>query len=133
MVNEEATGTSNPNANGAGTTMPVGTLNTSKLNGNDEEVEGKGEKGEGNKRASGITAPSSNVKYTVPDLIPPVPNPHEQTPPPPSTLLEGEKDGEESSGRAHKAATHVVETPWAESRTTLPLWTPYNRRLNGEG
>ncbi|KIJ16561.1 hypothetical protein PAXINDRAFT_11011 [Paxillus involutus ATCC 200175] len=138
-ANEEATGTSNPNANGAGTTMPVGTSNgpsnASKLNGNDEGVEGKGEKGEGNERASGIPAPSSNGEYTVPDLIPPVPNPHKQTPPPPSTPLEGEKDGEELSGHVDKAGTHD-EPPRHELKTTPPTQTPQwvrkTRRLGGE-
>ncbi|KIJ05244.1 hypothetical protein PAXINDRAFT_21479, partial [Paxillus involutus ATCC 200175] len=123
MANKEATGTSNPNANGAGMMMPVGTLNrpsnASKLNGNDEGVEGKGEKGEGNERASGITAPSSNV-----------PNPHERTPPPPSTPLEGEKDGEELSGHIDEVGTHN-KPPQHESRTTPPEQTPYNREGQG--
>ncbi|KIJ06305.1 hypothetical protein PAXINDRAFT_20490 [Paxillus involutus ATCC 200175] len=126
-ANKEATGTSNPNANSAGTTMPVGTLNrplnVSKSNSNDEGVEGKGEKGEGNERASGITAPSSNGN----------PQPTQTNTTPPSMPLEGEKDGEESSGCAHEAATHDVETPQAKLRTTPPLRTPYNQRSSGEG
>ncbi|KIJ08147.1 hypothetical protein PAXINDRAFT_18692, partial [Paxillus involutus ATCC 200175] len=134
-ANEEATGTSNPNANGAGTTMPVGTSNgpsnASKSNGNDEEVKGKGGKGEGNERASGIAAPSSNGENAVPDSIPPTPNPDERGPPP-SMPLEGEK-GQQSSGHVDETGTHL-KPPGHESKTTTHLIrTPYDKESSGEG
>ncbi|KIJ10471.1 hypothetical protein PAXINDRAFT_102023 [Paxillus involutus ATCC 200175] len=101
-VNDEATDTSNPHANGAGTTMPVGTSNGRDREGDerDKVVEEKGE------WASGIKHPSSNDDsgdedvrhvYIVPNttqLVPyhalPIPNKRR---PPPSVPLEGEKDG----------------------------------------
>ncbi|KAF8833138.1 hypothetical protein BDN67DRAFT_1017907 [Paxillus ammoniavirescens] len=206
----EAADTSNPNATSAGTTMPVGTSNGPPNRSN--EAEGKGGKGEGNERASGDVAPSSNGENTVPDLIPPAPNPDERresngenavpdlippapnpdkrgpplsmplegekgqqssghadeaathleqpasgdiapssngenavpdstppppypdelTTPPPSTPLEGENEGKQSSRRPEETATHL-ETPRHELRTTPPERTPYDHRLNGEG
>ncbi|KIJ12712.1 hypothetical protein PAXINDRAFT_14470 [Paxillus involutus ATCC 200175] len=103
--------------------------------------ENEGEKGDRVERASGTVGPSSDDdggdegvyhRYIVPDSTPP-PYPDEPTPPPPSTPLEGEMCGEESSGRAHEAATHDVETPRTKSRTTPPLQTPYDQRSSGEG
>ncbi|KIJ05418.1 hypothetical protein PAXINDRAFT_21324 [Paxillus involutus ATCC 200175] len=100
---DEAADTSNPNATSAGTTMPVGTSN-GPPNGS-SEVEGEGGKGEGNERASGIVDPSSNGENAVPDSIPPTPNPDERGPPP-SMPLEGEKNGQQSSGHGDETGTH---------------------------
>jgi hypothetical protein len=70
MANDKAADPSNPNAH-AGPTEPAG-MSNGPPNGSNE-VEGKGEQGEANERASGIAAPSSNGEYAVPNLIPPVP------------------------------------------------------------
>ncbi|KIJ09087.1 hypothetical protein PAXINDRAFT_17816, partial [Paxillus involutus ATCC 200175] len=126
---DEAADTSNPNATSAGTTMPVGTSN-GPLNGS-SEVEGEGGKGEGNERASGIVDPSSNGENAVPDSIPPTPNPDERGPPP-SMPLEGEKNGQQSSGHGDETGTHQVETPRHKSTTQQPRRTPYDQRSNGE-
>ncbi|KIJ10859.1 hypothetical protein PAXINDRAFT_16193, partial [Paxillus involutus ATCC 200175] len=121
-VNDEATDTSNPHANGAGTTMPD-------------------EKGEW---ASGIKDPSSNDDggdedvrhaYVVPDTTQPVPYhvppPPNERSPPPSTPLEGE-NGQKSSGHRDKTATYL-EDPRDESPTTSPRRTPSDDTSNGEG
>ncbi|KIJ07416.1 hypothetical protein PAXINDRAFT_19392 [Paxillus involutus ATCC 200175] len=121
-VNDEATDTSNPHANGAGTTMPD-------------------EKGEW---ASGIKDPSSNDDggdedvrhaYVVPDTTQPVPYhippPPNERSPPPSTPLEGE-NGQKSSGHRDKTATYL-EDPRDESPTTSPRRTPSDDMSNGEG
>ncbi|KIJ04744.1 hypothetical protein PAXINDRAFT_21961 [Paxillus involutus ATCC 200175] len=127
MANDKAADPSNPNAH-AGPTEPAG-MSNGPLNGSNE-VEGKGEQGEVNERASGIAAPSSNGEYAVPNLIPPVPNPDKLTPSPLSTLLEGENEGEWTSGHPEEIATHL-ETPRLKLRTTPPTQTPYNRKSNG--
>ncbi|KIJ10570.1 hypothetical protein PAXINDRAFT_16409 [Paxillus involutus ATCC 200175] len=123
MASNKAADTSNLSTTSARPRLPAGT-SRGPPNGSNEN---NGGKGEGNKRASGIAAPSSNGKYAVPDLIPPAPNP-DKPGPPPSMPLEGEK-GQRSSGHADKTGTHQIEAPRHESRTTPPERTPYN----GEG
>ncbi|KIJ12999.1 hypothetical protein PAXINDRAFT_14208 [Paxillus involutus ATCC 200175] len=136
-ASNEAADTSNPSATSARPRLPAGTSRGPPNGSNKNE----GEKGDRVKRASGTVGPSSDDdggdegvhhRYVIPNSTPP-PYPDEPTPPPPSMLLEGEMCGEELSRCAHKAATHNVETPWAESRTTPLLWTPYDQRLSGEG
>ncbi|KIJ09064.1 hypothetical protein PAXINDRAFT_17847 [Paxillus involutus ATCC 200175] len=136
-ASNEAADTSNPSATSARPRLPAGTSRGPPNGSNENE----GEKGDRVERASGTVGPSSDDdggdegvhhRYVVPDSTPP-PYPDEPTPPPPSTPLEGEMYGEESSGRAHEAATHDVETPQAELRTTLPLRTPYDQKSSGEG
>ncbi|KIJ07342.1 hypothetical protein PAXINDRAFT_19455, partial [Paxillus involutus ATCC 200175] len=122
---DEAADTSNPNATSAGTTMPVG-MSNGPPNGS-SEVEGEGGKGEGNERASGIVDPSSNGENAVLDSIPPTPNLDERGPPP-SMPLEGEKNGQQSSGHVDETGTHL-KPPRHESRTTPPERMPYD----GEG
>ncbi|KIJ10219.1 hypothetical protein PAXINDRAFT_16729 [Paxillus involutus ATCC 200175] len=127
-ANDEAADTSNPHATCAGPTEPVGTSN-GPPNGS-SEVEGKGEKGEGNERASGIVDPSSKGENTVPDSIPPTPNPDEQGPPP-SMLLEGEK-GQQSSGHVDETGMHL-KPPGHETKTTTHLTRmPYDEESSGE-
>ncbi|KIJ19510.1 hypothetical protein PAXINDRAFT_8001 [Paxillus involutus ATCC 200175] len=85
-VNNEATDTSNPHTNGAGTMMPVGT-SSGRDQERDERDEGGDKKGEW---ASGIEDPSSNDDggdedvrhaYVVPNTTQPVPY---HIPPPPN-------------------------------------------------
>ncbi|KIJ14165.1 hypothetical protein PAXINDRAFT_13078 [Paxillus involutus ATCC 200175] len=74
--------------------------------------------------------------YVIPKLAPPFPNhvppPPDESRPPPSVPLEGEKNGQHSSGHADEAATHL-ERPPDESTTTLPVWTPPDEKSSGEG
>ncbi|KIJ13525.1 hypothetical protein PAXINDRAFT_13642 [Paxillus involutus ATCC 200175] len=127
-ASNEAADTSNPSAMSARPRLPAGTSN-GPPNGS-SEVEGKGEKGEGNERASGIVDPSSNGENAVPDSIPPTPNPDERGPPP-SMPLEGEK-GQQSSGHVDETGTHL-KPPGHETRTTTHLIrTPYDEESSGE-
>ncbi|KIJ10261.1 hypothetical protein PAXINDRAFT_16705 [Paxillus involutus ATCC 200175] len=128
----------------AGPAVPVGMMNKP-LNGIDNGVEGgngrevdedvkvEGKTGEW---ASGIENPSSNDNggdedvrhaYVVPNLtqLPPyhiLPTPDER-PPPPSTLLEGERSGKQSSGHIDKTGMHL-EVPRHKSTTTQPEQVP---------
>ncbi|KIJ06232.1 hypothetical protein PAXINDRAFT_20565 [Paxillus involutus ATCC 200175] len=136
-ANEEATGTTNPDARCAGTTM-------SKGKGGEvvEDVEEEDEKGG---RASESTALSSNDDggdedvrhaYVVPKPASPSPNhvppPPDESRPPPSVSLEGEMSGKQSSDHADEAATHL-ERPPDESTTMPPVWTPPDKKSSGEG
>ncbi|KIJ18389.1 hypothetical protein PAXINDRAFT_8642 [Paxillus involutus ATCC 200175] len=127
-ANDEAADPSNPNAH-AGPTEPAGTSNGPPNGSN--KVEGKGGKGEGNKRARGIVDPSSNGENAVPNSIPPTPNPDKRGPPP-SMPLKGEK-GQRSSGRSDETTTHQIEPPQRKSSTTQPRRMPYDETSNGEG
>ncbi|KIJ05132.1 hypothetical protein PAXINDRAFT_21586 [Paxillus involutus ATCC 200175] len=46
--------------------------------------------------------------------------------------LEGEKNGQQSSGHGDETGTHQVETPRHKSTTQQPRRTPYDQRSNGE-
>ncbi|KIJ09920.1 hypothetical protein PAXINDRAFT_17034 [Paxillus involutus ATCC 200175] len=97
MANDEAADTSNLNAMSAGMAMPVGTSNGPPNR--SSEVEGEGENGEKDKRASGIADPSLDNNggdedihhtYFVPNSTQLAPYPDEPRPPPLSMSLEGE-------------------------------------------
>ncbi|KIJ15255.1 hypothetical protein PAXINDRAFT_11797 [Paxillus involutus ATCC 200175] len=73
--------------------------------------------------------------YVVPNtqLVPyrALPTPNKQRPPP-SMPLKGEKTGQQSSGHADEAATHL-EVPTDESTTTPPVSTPPDEKSSREG
>ncbi|KIJ12359.1 hypothetical protein PAXINDRAFT_14835 [Paxillus involutus ATCC 200175] len=139
----KATDATNPNATSVGPATPMGrpygppnALNEGEKGGEEDE---KGE------WASGIETPSSNDDggdedvrhaYVVPtSTLPPpyhaLPTPDERQRPT-SMPLEGEMTGQQSSGHADEAATHL-ERPPDESTTQLPGRTPYDQTSNGEG
>ncbi|KIJ11553.1 hypothetical protein PAXINDRAFT_15549 [Paxillus involutus ATCC 200175] len=110
----------NPNANGAGMTKPVGTL----YGLHDKLIkDSKGEKGQRVERASGTVGPSSDDDGG--DEV-------HHSPPPPSTLLEGEENGEQTSGHPDEMAMHL-EPPQPKLRAMLPTWMPYDRKSNKGG
>ncbi|KIJ06368.1 hypothetical protein PAXINDRAFT_20441 [Paxillus involutus ATCC 200175] len=153
-ANKEATGTTNPDARCAGTTMSVGTSYgpSNKLR-NESKEKGKGgevvedvkEEDEKGGRASESAALSSNDDggdkdvrhaYVIPKPAPPspyhIPPPPDESRPPPSVSLEGEMSGKQSSDHANEAVTHL-ERPPDESTTTPPVWTPPDEKSSGEG
>jgi hypothetical protein len=74
------------------------------------------------------------VRRTQHDPTGPIPrptNPNERRPPP-SVPLEGEKDGQQSSGHINEMATYLKD-PRQESSTTTPIGTPYDETSNIEG
>ncbi|KIJ06697.1 hypothetical protein PAXINDRAFT_20106 [Paxillus involutus ATCC 200175] len=144
----ETTDATNPNAMSVGPATPVGRsyglLNESDkdLRGRsgkvDEGVEVENEKGEW---ASGIKDPSLNDDdgnedihhaYIIPNTTQLVPYHAELPPDPPSMPLEGEKNGQLSSGHIDKMAMHL-EPPGYELTTMQQEQTPHNGRSNREG
>ncbi|KIJ12433.1 hypothetical protein PAXINDRAFT_14757 [Paxillus involutus ATCC 200175] len=142
-VDDEAADTMDPHANSTGPAVPVGTMNEPS-NGIDKGEKG-GEEDEKGEWASGIETPSSNDDggdkdvrhaYVVPtSTLPPpyhaLPTPDKRQRPP-SMPLKGEMTGQQLSGHADEAATHL-ERPPDESTTQLPGQTPYDQTSNGEG
>ncbi|KIJ09086.1 hypothetical protein PAXINDRAFT_17815 [Paxillus involutus ATCC 200175] len=147
-VDDEAADTTDPHANSTGPAVPVGTTNEPS-NGVDEGVE-EGDRSveEGDEkggRVSESAALSSNDDggdedvrhaYVVPKPVPPspyqIPPSPDESRPPPSTPLEGEKNGQQASGHVDDTATHL-ERPRHESTTQQPRRTPYDQRSSGEG
>ncbi|KIJ11539.1 hypothetical protein PAXINDRAFT_15538 [Paxillus involutus ATCC 200175] len=144
MANDEAADTSNPNADSARPTMPVGTSCGLRSESNENEEGKKGIEDKKGEWASGIEDPSSNDNsgdedihhvYVVPNTTQPVPyhalpTPNERSPPP-SMPLEGE-NGQQSSGHINETATYLKD-PRQESSTTTPIGTPYDEMSNREG
>ncbi|KAF8833529.1 hypothetical protein BDN67DRAFT_1017448 [Paxillus ammoniavirescens] len=125
----EAIDTTNPHAMCAGPAVPVGTTNG--LSNRSNEVEGKRVIGDRDERVSGDVAPSLNGENAIPDLTPPPPNPDESRPPP-STPLKGEKNGQPLSSHVDKTGTHL-KPPGHEMNTTMHLiWMPYDEESSGE-
>ncbi|KAF8841210.1 hypothetical protein BDN67DRAFT_1010773 [Paxillus ammoniavirescens] len=103
---KEANDTVNLDMKNVRPTMPAGTSNKPPNEANEER---QGEKDERDENDSGG---DEDVLHTH---VVPHPTPPASEPPPPSTPLEGEQ-GDESSGRAHEAATHDIETPQVKPR-----------------
>ncbi|KIK73659.1 hypothetical protein PAXRUDRAFT_177818, partial [Paxillus rubicundulus Ve08.2h10] len=122
-ANHEAADTSNPNTTCAGTTKPAGTsyglLNVNK------EVKGRGGEGERDERASGSVAPTWNDENAAPNLIPPPPNPDK------CVLLEGEKTGQQSSGRPEETTMHLAQHKWTQRRTPCVGQTARSKAKKG--
>ncbi|KIJ09965.1 hypothetical protein PAXINDRAFT_16971 [Paxillus involutus ATCC 200175] len=140
---DEAADTADPHANRAGPAVPVGTSNgpsngiVEGVEEGDRKVEEEDEKGG---RASESAALSLNDDggdedvrhaYIVPKPVPPspyqVPPSPDESRPPPSTPLEGEKNGQQASGHVDDTATHL-ERPRHESTTQQPRRTPEKAR-----
>ncbi|KIJ05892.1 hypothetical protein PAXINDRAFT_20878, partial [Paxillus involutus ATCC 200175] len=147
-VDDEAADTTDPHTICAGTTVPAGTSHEPSndvdegVEEGDRKVEEEDEKGG---RASESAALSSNDDggdedvrhaYVVPKPVPPspyqIPPSPDKSRPPPSTPLEGEKNGQQASGHVDDTATHL-ERPRHESTTQQPRRTPYDQRSSGEG